>query len=189
MSNASLTKSFTLKAALLALAAALLVTVAVGCGGSDEASGRASTTDENSGALKYAQCMREQGVNVPDPDANGMIPISPGGGGAASGGSGNGGPITAAPSANPKFAKAEEACSKHLTANAGTRERLDEFQDAALEFARCMRANGVSNFPDPKLEGGRLSVGGPGFNPNDPAVQKATAACADKLPIAPSTSG
>lgn len=54
----------------------------------------------------------------------------------------------------------------------------------ALEFARCMRANGASDFPDPVAPGsvpppagGKTSYLGNGFNPNSPTVQAAEQAC------------
>jgi hypothetical protein len=31
-------------------------------------------------------------------------------------------------------------------------------QERALQFARCMRTNGVPNFPDPKVNGGGISI-------------------------------
>jgi len=52
-------------------------------------------------------------------------------------------------------------------------------QQQALEFAQCMRANGVPDFPDPSSAGGGGSVlgNGSGIDPNDPAFQKAQQAC------------
>ncbi len=52
----------------------------------------------------------------------------------------------------------------------------------ALAFARCMRANGVPNFPDPSAGGGvRFSVSA-GANPAAPAFQAARAKCQKLLP-------
>jgi hypothetical protein len=52
---------------LLAIVAAL----AAGCGGDDTAGGKASAADrarqEREAALNYTQCMREHGVDMPDP--------------------------------------------------------------------------------------------------------------------------
>jgi hypothetical protein len=48
----------------------------------------------------------------------------------------------------------------------------------ALEFARCTRAHGVPNFPDP-TPGGGLQIGpSSGINPRSPAFQAAQRACA-----------
>jgi hypothetical protein len=53
---------------------------------------------------------------------------------------------------------------------------------AALEFARCMRAHGVSNFPDPPTGGGGTQIGGSGLNPQAPAFRSAQQACKTFLP-------
>jgi hypothetical protein len=42
----------------------------------------------------------------------------------------------------------------------------------SLAFARCMRANGVPDFPDPNGQGGQLSPAS-GIDPNSPAFQAA----------------
>jgi hypothetical protein len=47
----------------------------------------------------------------------------------------------------------------------------------ALAFARCMRAHGVPNFPDPNPGGGFTFHAGAGFNPVSPAVKAAQAKC------------
>jgi len=47
---------------------------------------------------------------------------------------------------------------------------------AALAFARCMRANGVPNFPDPQ-PGGGFVFNANGINPSAPAVSAAQAKC------------
>lgn len=54
---------------------------------------------------------------------------------------------------------------------------------AFLHFAECMRAHGVSNFPDPSGGGGGIKIPiGAGFNPRSPAVQAAQSACRKLLP-------
>jgi hypothetical protein len=52
-------------------------------------------------------------------------------------------------------------------------------QDQALAFARCMRENGVPDFPDPDAEG-RFSEGE--HDPDDPALRAAQEACRDLAP-------
>lgn len=52
----------------------------------------------------------------------------------------------------------------------------------ALAFARCMRANGVPDFPDPSPGGGLLFKLPPGLNPAAPAVRAAQAKCRKVLP-------
>jgi len=51
----------------------------------------------------------------------------------------------------------------------------------ALEFAKCMRAHGVSNFPDPG-GGGSVQIQGTGLNPQAPAFQTAQRDCQHYLP-------
>lgn len=52
--------------------------------------------------------------------------------------------------------------------------------DPALKLARCMRAHGLSNFPDP-TPGGGIRIG-PGINPASPAFRSAQASCRGLLP-------
>jgi hypothetical protein len=52
--------------------------------------------------------------------------------------------------------------------------------DPALKLARCMRAHGVSNFPDPS-PGGGIQIG-PGIDPSSPAFKAAQASCRSLLP-------
>jgi hypothetical protein len=51
-------------------------------------------------------------------------------------------------------------------------------QDPGLRYARCMRANGVPNFPDPSGGGGGFTFGpGSGVDPSSPAFKRAQAQC------------
>jgi hypothetical protein len=52
----------------------------------------------------------------------------------------------------------------------------------ALELARCMRAHGVPNFPDPGPGGGLELTPGSGINPQSPSFQSAQRACRRYLP-------
>jgi hypothetical protein len=55
----------------------------------------------------------------------------------------------------------------------------------ALAFSQCMRAHGVSNFPDPGASGGITVTGNGGkggLNPSDPNFQAAQNACKSLLP-------
>ncbi len=51
-----------------------------------------------------------------------------------------------------------------------------------LELARCMRAHGITNFPDPSTGGGIELAPGSGLNPRSPAFQAAQTACKKYLP-------
>ncbi len=52
----------------------------------------------------------------------------------------------------------------------------------SLKFARCMRANGVPNFPDPGTGGGFQVRQGSGLDPQSPAFQAARKRCGKLLP-------
>jgi len=55
-------------------------------------------------------------------------------------------------------------------------------QTALLAYAQCMRAHGVTNFPDPNSQGGFLFQGNGGPNPDNPTFQAAQKACRSKIP-------
>jgi hypothetical protein len=170
--------------ALLALAAILLA----GCGDSggsgvaraDDAgadstatTGGASTTaassDPEQAQLDFARCMREQGLDFPDPqpDANGNLRFQIPAGGAGG---------------REAFRAAGEKCQKYLQAAGGGLPDPDdpEFQDAQLEFARCMRGEGL-DFPDPTPGQGPGQGAAIRIDQDDPAVQAAFDKCAPAI--------
>ncbi|GAA2264985.1 hypothetical protein GCM10009853_017910 [Glycomyces scopariae] len=109
----------------------------------------------------FAECMREQGVDFPDPDPDGGFE------GAEE--------LREAMENEPE---AVEACEEHL---ASGEMSLDdpEIQAALLDFAQCMRDNGVEDMPDPGTDG---------FGPDlmdqesaDPDWDAAIEACQDLL--------
>jgi hypothetical protein len=51
-----------------------------------------------------------------------------------------------------------------------------------IAFSKCMRARGVTNFPDPSGGGGGLNIAGTGINPQSPAFRAAQATCFKLLP-------
>jgi hypothetical protein len=115
--------------------------------------------------------MREQGVDMPDPqfDEDGGMQLRM--------------PQGEAPEA---VEAAQQECQQHLEGARGggqlSESERAELQEQALAFAECMRENGV-DFPDPQFsEGGGMRFGGPGLNPEDPDFQKAQEACRDELP-------
>ncbi|MCO5995839.1 hypothetical protein [Actinoallomurus rhizosphaericola] len=153
------------KASVLLAAAALALTAA-GCGGSGASKSSSSGSNANATlekAVKYAQCMRENGVTgFPDPDKNGRFMIAAGG-----------------PDRNsPQFKKAQQACKSQEPP--GLQENPAEIakdQKEWLKFAQCMRKNGIQDFPDPK--DGRLLVPRDRINTNSPQFKNALNACRD----------
>ncbi|WP_204045638.1 hypothetical protein [Acrocarpospora phusangensis] len=114
--------------------------------------------------LKFAQCMRENGVDMPDPEPGGnqvMIRQKKGQEGVTE--------------------KALKACEKYRPVIDASKIDDSELQDAMLKFAQCMRDNGV-DMPDPQVDGGRVRIGGPGMDPESPTTQKAMEACRDAMP-------
>jgi hypothetical protein len=119
---------------------------------------------------KFSSCMRKHGVtNFPDPNGQGQISISSGMG---------------IDPGSPTFRSAQTACRK-LLPNGGqaTPEQRAEMQREMLAYAQCMRAHGITDFPDPTNNGIQLKVGpGSDLNPANPQFQRAQTACQDKLP-------
>jgi hypothetical protein len=120
-------------------ALALIALIAAGCGGSDSSSGGNTTASNQEKAVKFAQCMRENGVSqFPDPDASGNLTID---------GVLNGSSID---SDSPTWNQALDACEDLQPPGfTGGGERSASQQEAALQFAQCIRENGVADFPDP----------------------------------------
>ncbi len=156
------------------------------------AGGKVTVAQYQAGMLKYAACMRKNGVNFPDPQfgADGRVTFGGGGGG---GGGAGGGATTGTGTAgqgfrnNPNFDKARTACNSIRQGvqsfAAPTAAQRAEQQKALLAFAKCMRSKGV-DFPDPQFDAnGRPQFGsGTGrdvFNKlrGDPKAQAATQTC------------
>jgi hypothetical protein len=144
------------------LAAALAVT---GCGSSESAkSGNATGRQQ---FLAFSVCMRSHGVpDFPDPSSRGGIDLVLGSG---------------LDPASPSFQSAQRSC-KHLLPHGGPPAHETEGQKLPdLAFARCMRAHGVPDYPDPTTSiGNRFFRGTPlpaGIDPGSPAFRKASAAC------------
>jgi hypothetical protein len=161
-------------AAMLLAAGALAVTAC----DNEEAGGASSASDRESQAreamLDYARCMRDHGVDMPDPQFDGgrVEQRGPDGG------------------ATPeKLRQAEEACRKHtedIKPPDLSEEQQQELKDAALAHARCMREHGIENFPDPTFDengGAQIRIEkGSGLDPDDPKFEEAQEACRDELP-------
>lgn len=187
----------TLAAALVALLLAVAA-VASGCGSTSSDDGVAAledasaTTSEADGsrasndtesedpeeaALAWAECMRKNGIDVPDPevDENGRVRVMIQGRRAADG------------VQDETFRKAQEECGTPF-GNSGPPQLSDaerqEMQDTLLEFAACMREHGV-DMPDPQVgSNGEMSFSigaGPGKLDRS-QLQDAQEACQDLMP-------
>jgi hypothetical protein len=176
---------------LLTVAAALAAaTIIAACGSSTPtgtsslrtASSRpsASSSSSSSGShvtsstLPFSKCMRANGVpNFPDLSNNGIR---------IEGNSGQTITVNGVSVNAPAYAAARQKCEKYMPHTSGTPTPAQSAQEhqQALQFARCMRSNGVPNFPDPKVissSGGNQTVYLPGINPYAPAFQTAAKKC------------
>jgi hypothetical protein len=133
-------------------------------GGSAKASASPSaTTNVKDAQLKFAQCMRENGINVPDP---------------APGSKGIRLQDTGADLA--KVQAATKKCQPLLQGGGQIGTPNDpKAQDQLLKFAQCMRAHGVK-IKDPKPGSGGMLQGGQGASPAK--LQAAQKACQSLLP-------
>ena len=129
----------------IALALLAIVVPISGCGSSAPAQtvgGAGNATANAQKAVKFAKCMRRNGVSeFPDPGASGKLTID---------GVVNGSSLD--PGA-PAFKQAISACKALEPAGFMGSKRSPRQQSAGLEFARCIRENGVRDFPDPTPNG------------------------------------
>ncbi|KUL58636.1 hypothetical protein [Streptomyces sp. NRRL S-1521] len=75
-------------------------------------------------------------------------------------------------------------CSGDGSSNASSeKDPTSSAFDRALDYSKCMRSNGVPDFPDPEEDSGgvKLTPEG-GADPNSDGFKKAVEACKDKAP-------
>ncbi|MFG1827651.1 hypothetical protein ACGFIJ_34690 [Microbispora bryophytorum] len=91
-----------------------------------------ATVDRQEAQLKFAQCMREHGVDIPDPGPDGRVRIIGKKGDEAS------------------MEKAMQACRHFMKDAVGDKPGGDDPQarDRMVKFAQCMREHGI-DIPDP----------------------------------------
>lgn len=157
-----------------------VVSLASAAPGSSAAPSASALTPEEA-ALAYAQCMRDHGVDMPDPVFH-------------TNGDGGGTIQQTGPDINPEapaYKTANDAC-KHfqedIKRGATNKPMTAAEQQAFLDYAACMRDHGV-DMADPTFEGGGVSImigkpgkdGGPndggGVDPQSAAYQAAESAC------------
>jgi hypothetical protein len=121
---------------VLVMAAAAVLTLTA-CSSSD--SGDSSATPREQAALDFARCMRANGVPsfpdpVAEPDGSFRLQRPPG----------------VAPSALDDALKSCKSEAQALGIGADSGAPDTGAQDQLLKLSRCMRANGIPEFPDPK---------------------------------------
>jgi hypothetical protein len=157
-------------AGLLAAALACLALMAAACSSPAKTGTSAAPAGGSArhSELAYSQCMRAHGItDFPDPSAQGGLDL-------------NGGPGSDLNPSSPQFKAANNACKSLLP----PQRAMSPAQQAAaraqaLKYARCMRAHGISDFPDPDSHGGIALKPSPGgdLDPNNPLYQAADKAC------------
>ncbi|HEY1178994.1 MAG TPA: hypothetical protein VGF17_22805, partial [Phytomonospora sp.] len=131
-----------IRTALVVAVAALSLTA---CGSADDGDGVAtaggdgtapsagSSLSDAEARLKFGECMREHGIDIPDPDpdAEGIQILLPEGG-------------------DPEEARAAtEECKQNLPDGGAPPAADPERVEEQRLFAQCMRENGIEGFPDP----------------------------------------
>lgn len=127
----------------------VLALALAGCGTDDSGGGVASaggeqgteatepSLDRDELGVKFAQCMRENGVPMDDPEPGGRIGIKV---------DGSVGQAT--------VEAAMEACREYNPQAQGGGAADPKMAERARAYAQCMRDNGVEAFPDPQPGGG-----------------------------------
>jgi hypothetical protein len=151
---------------MAALIASTCVAIAAQAG-ADPGGGGASQEQ----ATKYSECMRANGVaDFPNPNADGLIAY---GGVSVS---------------KATWTNAVGACVHLEPADWGDAGRTPQQQGAALAFARCVRDNGVPDFPDPATAQDPLidttKMRGDVSARSIPELQSAVEACQDSFTAA-----
>lgn len=134
----------------------------------------AAPTDPEEAMLAFTQCMRDQGVDMADPemDADGNLRLAR--------------PEGVDEGNRDEVRAAREECGPLLDDVVQRFDNVDrtELQDNLLAYAQCMRDNGYEDMPDPDVSafgpGARGSGGdGPlsGIDRSDPAFQAADQVC------------
>jgi hypothetical protein len=156
------------------------VATAGGPGGSATSTTKPGERSDQEAALEYAKCMREHGVNMPDPqvgDGGEMRLTLPAPEGADQ------------EQTKEKIEAAERQCKQYLP-NGGEPPKADpQDLEQMRKFSQCMRENGVPKFPDPTENGIEVDGNELGMGPEDPRFKAADKACAKYTQPAPGGQG
>ncbi len=158
--------------------AALSCVVALAACGSSDKSNTAAASAGYSQFLKFSRCMRSHGLpKFPDPSLRGGIQLTPGSG---------------LNPFSPAFKAAQADCHKLLPGGGpGQGPPSAEVMKQMLATSKCMRAHGVTGFPDPTTSppsspsgysqiighGGAVIAVPDTIDASSPAYRRAAAAC------------
>jgi hypothetical protein len=147
--------------------------VATAGSGAAASGGATSVLTEQEKALRFGQCMRDNGVpDFPDPKVNE-----------------NGGMSLDAPEGvDPKKVDAAMQRCKQYLPNGGEPTKADpQVLEQLRVFSQCMRDNGFPNFPDPTDQGLQIDNNALGISgPDDPRFSAAQKTCEQHMPAPPS---
>jgi hypothetical protein len=172
--RAGLRRAGLCRAGLLAAALACLALVAAACSSpakTGTSAGPAGGSARHS-ALAFSRCMRAHGITAfPDPNSQGGITLNAGAG-------------TGLDPKSPQFKAAWRACRPLMPAKPLSPAQQAEARAQGLEYSRCMRAHGISDFPDPNSQGAIALQPKPGsdLDPHNPQFQAANKACQHNQP-------
>ena len=160
------------RAGLLAAALACLALVAAACS-SPASPGTGASPAHGSAeqrALAFSRCMRAHGIaGFPDPDSQGNLALP------------KSGPGTKFDPKSPQFKAANNACKSLMPGGQMDPAQQAVAQAQALKYAKCMRAHGISDFPDPNsqdgFEGAMPKGSSRDLDPHNPRFQAANNAC------------
>lgn len=160
-------------AACVAVSGILLAGCSSGSGNASAADSPSASPTGFQKALAYAKCMRDNGVTSfqdPKSDGSGHVMLGPGSG---------------VDPNSPTYQKAAETCQPlQPQAVGGGNARGGNLSSAKVAaWAKCIRAHGVPNLQDPKIQGNTMIIDPEASgitNPGD--FQNAMNACQDKNP-------
>ncbi len=151
---------------LLAAALACLALLATACSSPRTGPGPVGGSAKHS-ILAYSRCMRAHGISkFPDPNSQGQLAV-------------NAAPGTGIDPNSPQFKAADNACKALMSAPAMNPAQQAQIKAGNLKYARCMRAHGIADFPDPNSQGALQIQATPGsdLDPNNPRFQAANKVC------------
>ncbi|MFC8825466.1 hypothetical protein ACFT9I_08935 [Streptomyces sp. NPDC057137] len=141
-------------------------------GGDGEEDAGGDADSQKDGLLKYAKCMRENGVpDFPDPNFS----------------SGGGVSLDMPVGTDPKLAEAAQQKCVGLLPSSGDVEKADpEITKQLLAYSKCMRDKGITKFPDPSSNG-HLEINNDelGISTTDPKYKAAEQHCSRYMPKPP----
>jgi hypothetical protein len=134
-----------------------------------------SKQDAMQAALAFARCMRQHGIDMPDPKFNGdnitqRLP-------------------TRAEQNSPKFKAAQQACRQYQPDGGQPTPPTAQERQQALAFAQCMRQHGI-NMPDPQITAEGIDQQLPArMRPDDARLRAAEQACHQYGSLGPAKPG